>query len=71
MNNHKLFTTKPFGAGALPMPVAPAGSVLTSKHLVSPNEPDAAFFRMIEKAGISLNETQIQAVRHDRGLCLH
>lgn len=49
------------------MPVAPAGSVLTSKHLVSPNEPDAAFFRMIEKAGISLNETQIQAVRHDRG----
>ncbi|MEV3377391.1 UvrD-helicase domain-containing protein [Paenibacillus larvae] len=67
MNNHKLFTTKPFGAGALPMPVAPAGSVLTSKHLVSPNEPDAAFFRMIEKAGISLNETQIQAVRHDRG----
>jgi DNA helicase II / ATP-dependent DNA helicase PcrA len=39
----------------------------TSKDIITHNDIDSYFFRMLEEKGILLNEKQIEAVRHTEG----
>ncbi|MFU1796364.1 ATP-dependent helicase [Paenibacillus azoreducens] len=48
-------------------PQAEAAPALTSRDLVKDHEPDAFFFRELERSGILLNAPQIKAVRHGEG----
>ncbi len=52
------------------MPEADRAEAHTSLQLVAAQEPDAAFFRGLEQAGIALNRPQIAAVRHFEGPAL-
>jgi DNA helicase-2/ATP-dependent DNA helicase PcrA len=49
------------------IPNADLATTKTSKDLISSADSDASFFRSLEKRGIYLNESQIQAVRHFEG----
>ncbi|MDR0269220.1 ATP-dependent helicase [Paenibacillus sp.] len=48
-------------------PQAKAAPALTSRDLIKDHEPDAFFFRELERSGILLNAPQIKAVRHGEG----
>jgi DNA helicase-2/ATP-dependent DNA helicase PcrA len=60
----------PIGIQNSSIPVADRAEADTSAQLVGSNEADAAFFRALERHGISLNRPQIAAVRHDTGPAL-
>ncbi|MBD2867709.1 UvrD-helicase domain-containing protein [Paenibacillus arenilitoris] len=60
----------PIGVRQNEAPVAPPAEAKTSRQLVGDHEPDAGFFRALEKHGIALNRPQIEAVRHDTGPAL-
>lgn len=64
-----LFQYKPEGAGG-PIPLARRAAAETSRELVADSEPDAWYFRRLERGGIGLNRAQIQAVRHGNGPAL-
>ncbi|MCW2278767.1 ATP-dependent helicase [Heliophilum fasciatum] len=48
-------------------PEAPLAETLTSRQLVPDSDPDGAYFRALEQAGMHLNRHQIAAVRHGKG----
>ncbi|MED0677166.1 ATP-dependent helicase [Aneurinibacillus thermoaerophilus] len=50
-------------SAACAIPQAETTDGLTSEQVVADGEPDAFFFRALERIGIRLNEPQIQAVR--------
>lgn len=59
---------RPFGARAeAPIPRAPQTQGLTSVEVVGRDDSDAIFFRSLERQGIRLNASQIEAVRHGDG----
>lgn len=65
--NKLLFHPVPPGAAATRVPRAAAASAKTSRELVRGDEPDAGYFRTLERDGILLNASQIAAVRHGDG----
>ncbi|MFD1773814.1 UvrD-helicase domain-containing protein [Paenibacillus rhizophilus] len=65
--NKLLFHPVPPGASATRVPRAAAASAKTSRELVRGDEPDAGYFRTLERDGILLNASQIAAVRHGDG----
>lgn len=66
MSNPTFFKT-PLGVGSRTIPYADIATTKTSKDLISNTDNDVSFFRSLEKQGIYLNESQIQAVRHFKG----
>ncbi|WP_226086119.1 ATP-dependent helicase [Mesobacillus sp. S13] len=48
-------------------PIAKIARNVTSQRIVTPRDPDAYYFRSLEKIGIYLNEKQIEAVRTTDG----
>jgi DNA helicase II / ATP-dependent DNA helicase PcrA len=57
----------PAGAVDKSIPVAPLADIQTSRELVASGDQDAHYFRTLEQAGILLNSSQIEAVRHHDG----
>jgi len=66
LSNPTFFKT-PLGVGSRTIPYADIATTKTSKDLISNTDNDVSFFRSLEKQGIYLNESQIQAVRHFKG----
>lgn len=64
------YSIYPFDADKKEIPVAPLQNGQTSEALVAPDEEDSYYFRILESAGIQLNQAQIEAVRHGGGPCL-
>lgn len=68
MNPISTFYPRPLGvAYHTTQPEASRASLDTSRELVHEHEPDAAYFRALEQAGILLNQPQIDAVRYGQG----
>ncbi len=67
MTNYAIY---PYEAEKKEIPLAPLYKGDTSHEIIGANEQDAFFFRTIEEAGIHLNRSQIEAVRHVDGPCL-
>ncbi|EJL45873.1 DNA/RNA helicase, superfamily I [Brevibacillus sp. CF112] len=63
----RTYFSAPLGADFQKVPHAIITEPKTSKDLVSNQERDAFYFRSLEKQGIFLNESQIQAIRHFQG----
>lgn len=61
------FFNSPIGVTNQDNPVADLAETNSSATLVHNKEKDAAFFRSLEKSGIFLNASQIEAVRHKDG----
>ncbi|MGM0752054.1 MAG: UvrD-helicase domain-containing protein [Bacillota bacterium] len=66
----KNYSIYPYEAEKKEIPVAPLHKGETTKQLISSHEEDSFFFRTMEEAGIHLNASQIDAVRHVKGPCL-
>ncbi|WP_068613445.1 ATP-dependent helicase, partial [Paenibacillus tuaregi] len=62
-----IYNTLPAGAARRNIPEARIAAERTSRDIVGPGEPDAAYFRTLEANGILLNPPQISAVRHFQG----
>lgn len=69
VGEHILYS-QPFPSRNCILPMAKLVSPDTTEKLVSDSEPDAHFFRMLERKNIHLNEKQLAAVRHVDGPCL-
>ncbi|MED3501519.1 UvrD-helicase domain-containing protein [Brevibacillus agri] len=63
----RTFFSAPLGTDFQKVPRAIITKPITSRELVSNQERDAFYFRSLEKQGIFLNESQIQAIRHFQG----
>ncbi len=67
LTNYSIY---PYEAEKNDIPIAPLHKGDTSDQLILPSDKDAFFFREMEGAGIHLNASQIDAVRHVEGPCL-
>ena len=67
MTNTVPFTPMPAGIKGESIPASALASSLSSVELVLDNEKDAYYFRSLEAHGLSLNESQLEAVRHGTG----
>jgi len=67
MNLYGQAFSYPIGSKKKEKPSAVISTPLTTVQLVKDNEPDAEFFRALEKQGIELNQEQLDAVRSTTG----